>query len=371
VNPSPTLTTPLATRCFFRLNVTLLEWAVLTVKFVALVAVPPGVVTLILPVVAPVGTVAVICVAEFTVNEVAVVVLNFTEVVEKPVPLKFVPVILTDVPTGPKVGVNEVIVGTGATTKSVALVAVVLVLKVFVTVILPVVAPVGTVAVIDVAEFNVKVALMLLNLTAVVQPKFVPVMLTVVPMGPFAGVKVVMVGAAGRPAPTTKTEALNVSAPGVTTSILPVVAAAGTDAVADVSLTKASFVEETPLNCTSVMPVNPVPVIVTAVPVGPHVGVKLVTVDADAGRAVSPTINVTPTSETNTRTDARLPECRPKCFMVSTSLSPPLGMERCSISPIEPELAYHSWTPRLAVGPAFPAMRTSPRWNPTTTFHLD
>jgi len=81
---------------------------------VALVAVPPGVVTEILPVVAPVGTVAVICVAEFTVKVVAFVVLNFTEVVVKPVPLKFVPLILTDVPTGPKAGVNEVIVGVAA-----------------------------------------------------------------------------------------------------------------------------------------------------------------------------------------------------------------------------------------------------------------
>ncbi len=117
VNPSPTLTIPLATRCFFRLSVTLLEWAVLTVKFAVLVTVPPGVVTLILPVVAPVGTVAVICVAEFTVNVVAVVVLNFTELVVKvaplTVPLKFVPVIVTDVPTGPNGGVNEVIVGAG------------------------------------------------------------------------------------------------------------------------------------------------------------------------------------------------------------------------------------------------------------------
>jgi hypothetical protein len=343
VNPSPTLTTPLATRCFFRLNVTLLEWAVLTVKFAALVAVPPGVVTLIFPVVAPVGTVAVICVAEFTVNEVAVVVLNFTEVVVKPVPLKFVPVILTDVPTGPKAGVNEVIVGAATTTKSVVLVAVPMV---FVTLILPVVAPVGTIAVIDVAEFSVKeVAVVLLNLTAVVHPKFVPVMATLVPMGPTVGVKEVMVGAAA--VPTTKTEALAVSAPGVWTVIFPVVAPAGTAAVTVVSVRPVSVDWSVVLKVTAVAPVNPVPVIATDVVTGPHVGVKLVTVDADAGRAVSPTINVTPTSETNTRTDARLPECRPTCFMASTSLSPPLGMGRCSISPIEPDLAYHSWTPSL------------------------
>ena len=117
VNPSPTLTTPLATRCFFRPSVTLLECGLLTVKSVALVAVPPGVVTLILPVVAVEGTVAVIWVAEFTTN-VAATLLKVTPVVVKlaplTVPLKFVPVIVTDVPVGPKAGVNEVIVGAGA-----------------------------------------------------------------------------------------------------------------------------------------------------------------------------------------------------------------------------------------------------------------
>jgi hypothetical protein len=128
VNPSLALTTPLATRCLFSVSVTLLKWTLLTVKFVALVAVPPGVVTEILPVVAPVGTVAVICVAETTWNVVALVLLNFTELVVKlaplTVPLKFVPVIVTDVPTGPKAGVNPVIVGAGAvaTVKLVALV---------------------------------------------------------------------------------------------------------------------------------------------------------------------------------------------------------------------------------------------------------
>jgi len=100
----------------------------LTVKLVVLVAEPPGVVTLIGPVVAVEGTVAVIWVAEFTTN-VAVTLLNVTEVVVKLapliVPLKFVPVIFTDVPTGPNSGVNEVIVGagTGVTVKLVALVA--------------------------------------------------------------------------------------------------------------------------------------------------------------------------------------------------------------------------------------------------------
>ena len=49
------------------------------VKTPALVAVPPGVVTVIVPVVAPEGTTAEICKAEFTVNDAAFLPLNFTE----------------------------------------------------------------------------------------------------------------------------------------------------------------------------------------------------------------------------------------------------------------------------------------------------
>src|SRR5438067_1988342 len=77
-----------------------------TVKALLLVAVPSGVVTLTGPVVAPAGTAAEICVAEFTVK-VAVVPLNFTEVA----PVKFVPLIVTLVPTVPLVGEKLVIVG--------------------------------------------------------------------------------------------------------------------------------------------------------------------------------------------------------------------------------------------------------------------
>ena len=77
-----------------------------TVNFVRLVAFPAGVLTMILPVVAPAGTVAVIFVAELTVN-VAITPLNFTAVA----PVKFVPEIVTEVPTGPEVGVKLVIVG--------------------------------------------------------------------------------------------------------------------------------------------------------------------------------------------------------------------------------------------------------------------
>jgi len=78
-----------------------------TVKLAADVAVPEGVVTEIVPVVAPEGTVAVICVELFTVNEEATVPLNLTVVA----PVRFVPVIVTFVPTHPLVGVKLVIVG--------------------------------------------------------------------------------------------------------------------------------------------------------------------------------------------------------------------------------------------------------------------
>jgi len=103
---SETRTTPRATRCLLRLSVTLLPCLMLTVKVVVLVADPAGVVTLIGPVIAPAGTVVVIVVALTTVN-VAAVPPKVTAVA----PVKFFPLIVTVVPTGPEVGVNEVMVG--------------------------------------------------------------------------------------------------------------------------------------------------------------------------------------------------------------------------------------------------------------------
>jgi hypothetical protein len=184
----------LATKCLFNDSVTLLEWGMLTVKLAVLVAVPPGVVTLILPVVAPVGTVAVICVAEFTVNDVALVVLNFTTLVVKfaplIVPLKFVPVIVTDVPTGPKMGVNDVIVGAG-TGVTVKLVALVFCPAAVYTWIGPVVAPVGTTAVAPVVVAFVGVTrLEVLKRTPVTVELNVPLIVTVEPTMPLAGEKV-------------------------------------------------------------------------------------------------------------------------------------------------------------------------------------
>jgi hypothetical protein len=164
----------------------LLEWTMLTTKSAVLVTEPPGVVTLIFPVVAVAGTVAVICVAEFTVN-VAVTLLKVTAVA----PVKLAPVITTDVPTGPDVGANEVIVGAAM----VKLVRLDPVPPGAVTLIGPVVAVAGTVAVICVAEFTVNVvAFTLLNETTVAPVKLVPVITTDVPTGPDVGVKDVIVG---------------------------------------------------------------------------------------------------------------------------------------------------------------------------------
>ena len=78
----------------------------MTLKLVALFAVPPGVVMPILPVVAPVGTVAITCVSEVVVGATPVP-LNVTLVVW----LRPVPVIVTGVPTGPLGGEKLVIVG--------------------------------------------------------------------------------------------------------------------------------------------------------------------------------------------------------------------------------------------------------------------
>src|SRR5262245_55867272 len=70
---------------------------------VVLWAVPLGVVTLIGPVFAPAGTVAVIWTSEFPVN-VAVTPLNRTAVA----PVRYVPEITTVLPAAPLVGANEV-----------------------------------------------------------------------------------------------------------------------------------------------------------------------------------------------------------------------------------------------------------------------
>ena len=245
---------------------------VLTVKSVALVAVPDGVVTEIAPDCAPLGTVAVIFVSEFTVKAVADLFLNLTSVA----PVKLVPLIVTTVPTGPKVGENDVIVGAPVILKFVELVALPLGV---VTLMGPVVAPDGTVAVIFSDEFTVKLAPTPLNVTDVAPSKFVPLIVTAAPGNPEVGENVVIVGAAV--AVTTKLVALRAVPSGVVTEILPVWAMAGTVAVI---LTSESTVKDAVqfLNFNCVAPVKFVPLIVTAVPTGPLCGENDVIVGAAA-----------------------------------------------------------------------------------------
>ena len=152
-----------------------------TVNFVPLVSAPEGVVTEIFPVVAPGGTVAVIFVSELTVN-VAVVPLNFTAVApENPVPL-----IVTEVPTGPLFGENEVIVGPAplVTVNCAGLVAKP---SGVTTLIRPVVAPAGTTAVIFTSESTVNVAGVPANFTLVAPLNPDPLIVTEVPTGPLVG----------------------------------------------------------------------------------------------------------------------------------------------------------------------------------------
>src|SRR5437016_7677977 len=233
-----------------------------TVNEPVLVAVPPGVVTLSGPVVAPAGTVAWIAVLEVTVK-VALTPLKATAVA----PVKFVPLIVTLVPTGPLPGAKLAMVGGLSTLNELALVAVP---PGVVTLSGPVVAPAGTVARIAVSEVTVKVALTPLKATAVAPLKLVPLIVTLVPTGPVVGERPAMVGAL-----TTVNElALVAVPPGVVTLTGPVVAPAGT--VARIAVSEVTVkVALTPLNDTDVAPLKFVPLIVTLVPTGPLVGVKL------------------------------------------------------------------------------------------------
>src|SRR3989442_1377873 len=130
-------------------------------------------------------------VADVTVK-VAALPLNVTAVA----PVKFVPLIVTLVPTPPLVGVKLAIVGAGTT---------------------------------------VKVAALPLNVTAVAPVKFVPLIFFFVPPPPLVGVKLAIAGAG----PTVKVLALVAVPPGVLTLTGPVVANHGTSAsiaVAEVTM---------------------------------------------------------------------------------------------------------------------------------------
>jgi hypothetical protein len=182
------IVTELPTRPLVGLSAVTVGAGAVTVKLGPL-AEPPDVVTLTVPVVAPTGTVAVICVALLTVNAVADTVLNFTA----DAPVRLVPVITTELPTRPLVGLRLVTVGAGAVTVKLGPVTVP---PAVVTLTAPVMAPEGTVAVIFVALLTTYVvAEMPLNFTAVAPVKLVPVRTTELPTKPLVGLRLVSVGA--------------------------------------------------------------------------------------------------------------------------------------------------------------------------------
>ena len=138
-----------------------------------------------------------------------------------------------------------------------------------VTSIFPVVAPRGTVVVILAAEFTTcPGAGVPLNVTLVAPVKFAPLMVTLAPTPPWAGVKLVIRGA------TVKLVALVTVPAGVVTLSVPLVALAGT--VALICVPELDWIAASnPLSLTEVAPVRAVPVIVTVAPTAPLLGVKL------------------------------------------------------------------------------------------------
>ena len=162
----------------FELNVTKVARVV---NVAALVAVPSGVVTVIKPVNPPEGggTVAVICVCEFTVHAAATPLKLTVEPGRK-----FVPLIVTLAPTPALAGVNETMEGAPEPVSTRKLPALVTVPLGAVTLTGPVLAPTGTVAVICVSEFTVKTAFTPLKLTTLVPVKPLPVIVTAAPGRP-------------------------------------------------------------------------------------------------------------------------------------------------------------------------------------------
>jgi hypothetical protein len=197
-------------------------------------------------VVAPVGTVATIEVALQLPIVVAVVPLNFTVLVPGVEP-KFAPVIVTDSPATPDGGHRLLMLG--ATVNDEPLLA----KPLTVTTTLPVVAPDGTVATIEVAlQLPIVVAVVPLNATVLVpcvDPKFVPAIVTEAPTAPEVGDKLVILGA-----DTTVNDDPLLATPLTVTTTLPVVVPVGTVATIEVVLQLPIVVAVVPLNFTVLEP---------------------------------------------------------------------------------------------------------------------
>ncbi len=169
-----------------------------TVKGMALLA-RLSTVTITFPVVAPTGTGTMMLVFTQLVA-VAATPLNVTVLLPCAAP-KLAPVIVTGVPTSPKVGDKAVIVGGTITVKKIPLLA----LPFTVTMTFPVVAPAGTCVTIWVLLNDVTLAGAPSNVTVVLPcaaPKFAPVIVTATPITPKFGDNVVMLGPSAPAGPT-------------------------------------------------------------------------------------------------------------------------------------------------------------------------
>ena len=251
----------------------------------ACVAIPPGVVTDTVPEV-PAPTTAVILVGETTVKDVATVPPKLTAVA----PEKLVPIIVIAEPLTPLVGVNDEIVGVGINVKP----ASVAIPPGVVTDTLPDV-PVVTTAVIVVGETTVNnVAAVPPKPTAVAPEKLVPVIVTVEPLAPLAGVNDEIVGAGGINVNPTRVAI----PPGVVTDTFPDVPAP-TTVVMLVGETTVKDAAAVPPKLTAVAPEKLLPVIVTVEPFSPLVGVKEeivgVGINVNPGRVAIPPGVVTDT----------------------------------------------------------------------------
>jgi hypothetical protein len=247
-----------------------------TVKPMPLLARLPTV-TMTGPVAAPVGTGALMLVALQLVVEAAIP-LNVTVLAPCVVP-KFAPAIVTGVPTPPDVGLRLVRLGADAVT---AKLMPLLARPPTVTTTVPLVAAFGTGTLMLAAPQLVGVAVVPLNVTVLapcVVPKFAPAIVTALPTGPDVGVRLVRLGA---DAVTVKLMPLLPMPPTVTMTI-PLVAPVGTGTTMLAALQLVG-VAAIPLNVLVLVPcVEPkfAPAIVTALPTGPDVGVRLVMLGAD------------------------------------------------------------------------------------------
>jgi hypothetical protein len=280
----------------------------------------PLTVTTTLPVVALLGTETAILVPLQLVG-VVVVPLNVTVLVPCVDP-KFVPVIITDVPTAPELTERLVMLGVGNTVNDTPALATPLT----VTTTEPVVAPDGTATAMLVPFQLVGVAVAPLNVTvlvACVDPKFVPVIVTDVPAVPEVGERVVMLGVGN-----TVNDTPTLATPLTVTTTFPVVAPLGTGTAMLVP-PQLVGVAAVPLNVTVLVPcVDPkfVPVIVTDAPIALDVGERLEML------GVGNTVNDTPELATPLTVTSTLPVVAP--LGTATAMLVPLQLVGVAAVPL-------------------------------------